>query len=48
MIAGLLIRPKREQPQLEQPASEPLVITPAHASVTDHTTNLLEPQKAQK
>src|ERR1041384_1413110 len=42
IIAGLLIRPQREQPQLEQSASEPLVITPGHASVTDHTTNLLE------
>ena len=48
IIAGLLIRPEPEQPQLEQPANEPLVITPPHASVTDHTTNLLEPQRAQK
>lgn len=48
IIAGLLIRPEREQPQLEQPASEPLVITPAPTSVTDHTTNLLEPQQTQK
>ena len=48
IIAGLLIRPQREQPQLEQPASEPPVLNPTHASVTDHTTNLLEPQRAQK
>src|SRR5215216_3699013 len=39
IIAGLLIRPQREQPQLQQPVSEPLVITPAPTSVTDHTTN---------
>ncbi len=39
IIAGLLIRPQREEPkQLEQVVSPPL-------SVTDHTTNLLEPQK---
>ena len=48
IIAGLLIRPHREQPQLEQPAYGPPVLHPGHASVTDHTTNLLEPQRAQK
>ena len=45
IIAGLLIRPQREQPQLEKPASEPPALHsphPAHSSVTDHTTNLLE------
>jgi hypothetical protein len=49
IIAGLLIRPQREQPQLEQPINErpPLNLAPP-GSVTDHTTNLLEPQKAQK
>ena len=42
IIAGLLIRPEREQPQqIDQVVSPPL-------SITDHTTNLLEPQKAQK
>jgi len=48
IIAGLLIRPQRELPQLDQPASEPPVLNPAHVSVTDHTTNLLKPQRAQK
>jgi len=47
IIAGLLIRPQQELPQLDQPASEPPVLNPAHVSVTDHTTNLLEPQRAQ-
>jgi hypothetical protein len=42
IIAGLLIRPQREQPQLEQTVSEPPALNPRHASVTDHTTNLLE------
>lgn len=42
IIAGLLIRPQREQPQLEQPASEPRALHSTPASVTDHTTNLLE------
>jgi hypothetical protein len=42
IIAGLLIRPQREQPQqIDQVVSPPM-------SITDHTTNLLEPQKAQK
>ena len=44
IIAGLLIRPRPEQPQLEQPKVS--YMTPG--SVTDHTTNLLDPQKAQK
>jgi hypothetical protein len=41
IIAGLLIRPQPDQPkQIEQ------VVSPATPmSVTDHTTNLLEPQK---
>jgi len=42
IIAGLLIRPQREQPQLEQPATEPAALHSSTASVTDHTTNLLE------
>lgn len=45
IIAGLLIRPQRERPQLDQPANEPPALHsphPAHSSVTDHTTNLLE------
>jgi hypothetical protein len=46
IIAGLLIRPRREQQQLNQPPA--LNPTPSYASVTDHTTNLLEPQRAQK
>ena len=42
IIAGLLIRPEREEPkQIDQVVSPPL-------SITDHTTNLLEPQKSQK
>ena len=41
IIAGLLIRPQREEPkQLDQ-----VVSPPRELSVTDHTTNLLEPQK---
>ena len=48
IIAGLLIRPQREQPQLIQPTDEPPALNPTHASVTDHTTNLLDPQRAQK
>jgi hypothetical protein len=48
IIAGLLIRPPREQPKLEQPENPPQLVNFAHGSVTDHTTNLLEPQKAQK
>ncbi|HEY6659759.1 MAG TPA: hypothetical protein VI031_01410 [Pyrinomonadaceae bacterium] len=46
ILAGLLIRPQREQPQLEQQVvSEPLGLNPPHASVTDHTTNLLERER---
>ena len=50
IIAGLLIRPTREQPQLEQAVNQPQpqLANFAHGSVTDNTTNLLEPQKAQK
>ena len=41
IIAGLLIRPRPDQPeQLEQPSEAP-ALNPAHVSVTDHTTNLL-------
>jgi hypothetical protein len=39
IIAGLLIRPQPEQHQL--PRTTPI-------SITEHTTNLLDPQKAQK
>lgn len=42
IIAGLLIRPPREQPQPQQIDQ---VVSPPSISVTDHTTNLLEPQK---
>jgi hypothetical protein len=42
IIAGLLIRPKHEQPEPQQ--IEP-VVSPLPISVTEHTTNLLEPQK---
>jgi hypothetical protein len=43
IIAGLLIRPQREQPpQLDQGVSPPRELNPVPASVTDHTTNLLE------
>jgi hypothetical protein len=48
IIAGLLIRPQREQPKLEQQVNEPASLNPPHVSVMDHTTNLLEPQRAQK
>ena len=57
IIAGLLIRPQREQPepqQIDQVVSPPRELSdrpltnPIPISVTDHTTNLLEPQKAQK
>ena len=56
IIAGLLIRPALEQPQpqqLDQVVSPPRELTdrpltsPIPVSVTDHTTNLLQPQKAQ-
>ena len=48
IIAGLLIRPQREQPQFDQVVSPPRELTdrplinPIPVSVTDHTTNLLE------
>ena len=42
IIAGLLIRPQREQPEAQQIDQ---VVSPPAISVTDHTTNLLEPQK---
>jgi hypothetical protein len=51
IIAGLLIRPEREQPQLDQVVSPPRELTdspltnPIPISVTDHTTNLLEPDR---
>lgn len=52
ILAGLLIRPDREpQPQLDQVVSPPLELTdrplsdPVPMSVTDHTTNLLEPDR---
>ena len=45
IIAGLLIRPKPEE---AQPQQIDQVVSPPPISVTDHTTNLLEPQKAQK
>jgi hypothetical protein len=48
IIAGLLIRPSREQPQLEQPQHDPQLVNFPPGSVADHTTSLLEPQKAQK
>ena len=40
IIAGLLIRPQPERPELKQ--SDP-VVTPPPISITDHTTNLLKP-----
>jgi len=55
IIAGLLIRPQKEQPQpqyIDQVVSPPRELGDRPLanpiSVTDHTTNLLEPQKAQK
>ena len=48
IIAGLLIRPEREQPYLDQVVSPPRELSdrplsnPVPVSVTDHTTNLLE------
>ena len=51
IIAGLLIRPQREQPQLDQVVSPPRELNdrpltnPMPVSVTDHTTNLLEPER---
>jgi hypothetical protein len=48
IIAGLLIRPQPEPIRLEQPVYQQPALNATHVSVTDHTTNLLEPQKAQK
>ena len=52
ILAGLLIRPDREpQPQLDQVVSPPRELSdrpiqhPVPISVTDHTTNLLEPDR---
>jgi len=42
IIAGLLIRPQREEHQLEQPVYERPALHSTPESVTDHTTNLLE------
>jgi len=42
IIAGLLIRPQREQLQLQQPDQG--ISPPPLTSITDHTTNLLEPR----
>ena len=54
ILAGLLIRPDREpQPQLDQVVSPPRELTdrpiqnPVPMSVTDHTTNLLEPDRVK-
>jgi len=55
ILAGLLIRPDREpQPQLDEVVSPPRELTdrplsdPVPMSVTDHTTNLLDPIPAHK
>ena len=49
IIAGLLIRPQREQPQFDQVVSPPRELTDRPLtnpiSVTDHTTNLLEHER---
>jgi hypothetical protein len=49
IVAGLLIHPQREQPQLDQVVSPPRELTDRPLtnpiSVTDHTTNLLEPDR---
>ena len=51
IIAGLLIRPQREQPQIDQVVSPPRELSdrpltnPIPVSVTDHTTNLLERER---
>jgi len=53
ILAGLLIRPQGEQPQLDQVVSPPRELTdrplanPIPVSVTDHTTNLLEPNRVK-
>jgi hypothetical protein len=46
ILAGLLIRPERELPE-PQTQQVDQVVSPRPISVTDHTTNLLGPQKAQ-
>jgi len=56
IIAGLLIRPQpdSQQPQLEQVVSGPRELSdrpltnPMPISVTDHTTNLLEPDRIKE
>jgi hypothetical protein len=48
IIAGLLIRPKPEETQPPLELTDRPLTNPIPVSVTDHTTNLLEPQKAQK
>jgi hypothetical protein len=54
IMAGLLIRPQHEQPQLDQVVSPPRELTerpltnPVPVSVTDHTTNLLEPDRVKQ
>jgi hypothetical protein len=51
IIAGLLIRPQREQLQFDEVVSPPRELNdrpltnPMPVSVTDHTTNLLEPDR---
>ena len=51
IIAGLLIRPEPHQHHLEQVVSPPRELddtplsSPIGASITDHTTNLLEPER---
>jgi hypothetical protein len=55
IIAGLLIRPDREAPQqqIDQVVSPPRelsdrpITNPVPVSVTDHTTNLLEPERVK-
>ena len=45
IIAGLLIRPQREQKQIDPLVSTPRELTDRPVSVTDHTTNLLDRQQ---
>jgi len=53
IIAGLLIRPQREEPQLDHVVTPPRelgdrpISNPVPVSVTDHTTNLLEHDRIQ-
>ena len=42
IVSGLLIRPQREQPQMDQVVSPPRELPDRPVSVTDHTTSLLE------